>query len=210
VPGVPGDLPALDVALTVELDAGRAVLGGAISTAGGELAIERGELVFGPPESFFAGAQLDLDVHAGFDDFAPLAQALGLEGSGTLAGSIDVDGPLGALTGHLQAAARGVVIRGAAFDGIEVDAVARDGRFEVLDCELAGTGWSTERTRPRRGPSRWRSRTSGRGASRTSTCAWWAASRAARCASNRCSPRTAAWCWRAAGRWRSASRAASP
>jgi hypothetical protein len=142
VPGVPGDLPALDVALTVELDAGRAVLGGAISTAGGELAIERGELVFGPPESFFAGAQLDLDVHAGFDDFAPLAQALGLEGSGTLAGSIDVDGPLGALTGHLQAAARGVVIRGAAFDGIEVDAVARDGRFEVLDCELAGTGWS--------------------------------------------------------------------
>ena len=137
-----GGLPALDVALTAELDAGRAVLGGTIETAGGGLSIERGELAFGPAESFFAGAELDIDLHAGFEDVAPLARALGVEASGTLAGSIDVDGPLAALTGHLQAAVRDVVIGGAALDGVEVDAVAREGRFEVLDCEFRGPGWS--------------------------------------------------------------------
>lgn len=89
----------------LELDRGR------LTTTGGTLVVRPSSIAWGPPESLLEGAHFDLDLGLQFEDLAALGAVLAMPGrwTGSLRGSLALEGTWRALEGGVDLEGRGVV-----------------------------------------------------------------------------------------------------
>ncbi len=125
----------------VQLDA--SVAGGLASFTGGRVAVADGTLVVHAGELCFPSAEdpgsLELALSADFADLAPVGALLDSEGwAGSLAGRVDLSGPLDALVGRAQLAGAGVAVAGFDLGEVELDAHT-DGAHVAVDAARATT-----------------------------------------------------------------------
>ncbi len=139
---------AYDLAVRLADGAGR-VERGLLRCAGGSASLRGGNLAWTPTR----GVALDLEAAVAFEDLAPLAQVLGLEGTwaGSVEGQVAVGGTLEDWTVQANARGEGVVTSGMALGRVRLVGDATRDRYglELLELEHPdGTARITGAWRP--------------------------------------------------------------
>jgi hypothetical protein len=132
-----------ELAIDMEFAEGRAALRGDLRTAGGELSVQRGDLVFGTDLArLFEDAEVDVLLDADFEDVGPLGALFGLDWRGSLKGGVDVEGPLTAPTGVLTAIGEGIRLGEVELGRAELDVRADGKRVDIVRCDFDTDPWS--------------------------------------------------------------------
>ncbi len=141
-----GEARETPVVLELEADLdglGTVELQGRMDAAGGTLAIREGRATLARSAEPLERTELELALDLDFRDLATPARALGFEGvAGSLAGEVELAGPLAAPRGHVRVRGTDVRLAGLALDLIELEIFGDGSRVAIQRALAQGPSFS--------------------------------------------------------------------